>query len=365
MTPELRKINALLLTRADVKARLPVSEEEIKAAYEADKEKFNIPEKRRVLQLSFTDKAEAEKAYAELAKAANFVEAAVKLGYKESDFDLGLLTRKDMIDPKIAEAAFGLKKDELSKPVDGQFTIALLRVGEIVPGKQRTFDEVKQEIADRLAEERASQEIQALHEKVENERSAGKSLKEIAEALKLPFREIAETDRTGKTGDGKPAIDGADAAKIAEAAFAGAVGIEPEATDLGDGGYAWVDVLAITPEKQKSFEEVKDEVKANALEADRRKEITALAAKLVERLGKGETMEALAAETGAKVEKTAAITRNTSPPGLPQNAVQQAFALPKGGATSAPAAGRQGAHHPARRRCHSRADTDAGADRAA
>ena len=43
MTPELRKINALLLTRADVKARLPVSEEEIKAAYEADKEKFNIP----------------------------------------------------------------------------------------------------------------------------------------------------------------------------------------------------------------------------------------------------------------------------------------------------------------------------------
>ena len=76
-------------------------------------------------------------------------------------------------------------------------------------------------------------------------------------------------------------------AKIAEAAFAGAVGIEPEATDLGDGGYAWVDVLGITPEKQKSFEEVKDEVKTNALEADRRKEVTALAAKLVERLGKG------------------------------------------------------------------------------
>ena len=29
------------------------------------------------------------------------------------------------------------------------------------------------------------------------------------------------------------------------------------------------------------------------------------------------------------------MTRNTSPQGLPQNAVQQAFALPKGGATSA------------------------------
>jgi peptidyl-prolyl cis-trans isomerase D len=33
------------------------------------------------------------------------------------------------------------------------------------------------------------------------------------------------------------------------------------------------------------------------------------------------------------------VTRNTSPPGLPQNAVQQAFALPKGGVTSAPSVG--------------------------
>ena len=106
VTPELRKINVLLLTRDDVKARLAVSEEEIKAAYEQDKEKFNIPEKRRVQQLAFPDKAAAEKAYAELAKAKNFKEAAAKLGFKESDIDLGLLARKDMIDPKIAEAAF-------------------------------------------------------------------------------------------------------------------------------------------------------------------------------------------------------------------------------------------------------------------
>jgi len=33
------------------------------------------------------------------------------------------------------------------------------------------------------------------------------------------------------------------------------------------------------------------------------------------------------------------VTRNTSPPGLSQNAVQQAFALPKGGAMSAPSVG--------------------------
>ena len=81
-----------------------------------------------------------------------------------------------MIDPKIADAAFALKKDELSKPVEGQFAIVLVRVSEIVPGKQRTFEEVKGEIKDRMAEERANQEMQTLHDKVENERSAGKPL---------------------------------------------------------------------------------------------------------------------------------------------------------------------------------------------
>jgi peptidyl-prolyl cis-trans isomerase D len=336
MTPELRKIGVLLLTRDAVKARVPVGEDEVKAAYEQDKEKYNIAEKRRVLQLSFADMAAADKAYAELAKAPNFVEAATKLGFKESDFDLGLLSRKDMIDPKIANVAFALKQDELSKPVEGQFSIALVRVSEIVPGKQRGYEEVKGEIADRIADERVGQEISALHEKVENERSAGRSLKEIGESLKLPFLEVPEIDRGGKTADGKPAIDHSDVAKIAEAAFAGAVGIEGEAADLGDGGYLWVDVLGITPQRQKSFEEVAADVKTRVMDADRRKEITAFATKLVERLANGETAEALAAELGAKLEKTPAVTRNTSPPGLPQNAVQQAFALPKGGATSAP-----------------------------
>jgi peptidyl-prolyl cis-trans isomerase D len=336
MTPELRKANVLILSRADVKALMPVTEEEIKAAYDADKGKYNIPEKRRVLQLSFPDKAAAEKAYAELAGAPNLIEAAAKLGFKESDIDLGLLARKDMIDPKIAEAAFSLNKDELSKPVDGQFSTVLVRVTEIVPGKQRPYDEVKNEIKDRLADERANNEIQALHEKVESERSSGKSLKEVAESLKLPFLEIAEIDRFGKTAAGTSATDRAEAAKIAEAAFAGSVGLEAEGIDLPDGGYVWADVLGVTPEKQKPFDDVKDAVKAAAMEAERRKEVTAVASKLVERLSKGESLEALAAEAGGKVEKTIPVTRNTSPPGLPQNAVQQAFALPKGGATSAP-----------------------------
>jgi peptidyl-prolyl cis-trans isomerase D len=343
LTPELRKVNVLLLTREEARARVPVSDEEIRSAYDADQDKYNIAEKRHILQLPFPDKAAAEKTYAELAKAKNFKEAAAKLGFKESDIDLGVLTRRDMIDPKIADAAFALKKDELSKPVEGQFAIVLLRVTEIVAGKQRTFDEVKAEIRDRIADERVGQEIQALHEKVENERSAAKSFKEIAGSLKLPYREIAEIDRAGRTAGGTPAIEHNEAAKVAEAAFAGAVGVEAEATDLADGGYVWVEVLAVTPEKQKTFEAVQADVKAAAIAEEKGKETAALATKLVERLNKGEPLDGIAKETGAKVEKTNPLMRITpAPAGLTQGAIQQAFALPKGGASSTLAADRKG-----------------------
>jgi peptidyl-prolyl cis-trans isomerase D len=335
MTPELRKIRVLLLTREEVKARTNIDEEEIKAAYEKDRERFNVPERRTITQLSFPDKAAAEKAYAELSGAKDFKEAAGRLGFKESDIELGSLARKDMIDPRIAEVAFALKPGELSKPVDGQFAVVLLRVGEIVAGKQRTYEDVKGEIKERLADERASRELHALHEKVENERSAGKTLSEIGTDLKLPFREIAAIDRSANGPDGKPAFEHAEAARIAQAAFAGAVGVEPESVDLSDGGYVWVDVIAVTPEKQKPYDAVAAEVKAGVIEQERRKEIAAVAARLVERLNAGESFDALAKEMSAKADKTAPITRNTTPEGLPRNAVQLAFTLPKGGATSA------------------------------
>jgi peptidyl-prolyl cis-trans isomerase D len=334
--PERRKINVLALTRDAAKQRTSVSEDELKAGYDADKEKFNIPEMRRITQLTFPDKAAAEAAYAELSKAGNLAEAIAKLGFKDSDIELGLLAKRDMIDGKIAAAAFALPKDELSQPVDGQFATVLLRVSEIVPGKQRSFEDVKGEISGRLAEERANLELQALHEAIENDRYSGKPLREIAEKLKLPFLEIADIDRTGKTADGKPAVAEADAAKVAQAAFSGNAGVEAEAVELTDGGYAWVDVLQVTPEQQKTFAEVAAEVKTQFMDQQRRSEVSNLATKFVDRLNQGEALEAVATAADAKAETTNPVTRSTSPPGLTANAVQQAFTLPKGRAASAP-----------------------------
>ncbi|HWB46599.1 MAG TPA: SurA N-terminal domain-containing protein [Hyphomicrobiaceae bacterium] len=332
VVPELRKFSLVYITQDEAKARTPVSDEEVKAAYEQDKESFNIPEKRHIQQLSFKDRAAAEKAYAELSKAKDFKAAAEKLGFKESDYDLGPMTRKAMIDSKIADAAFALKKGELSQPIEGAFTTVLVRVTEIEPGKIRTFDDVKGEIRDRIAGERVSQELQKVRDAVDNDRDAGKPLNEIAEALKLPFKGDVEADRAGKTADGKPALDLKDVNAIVEGVFGATPGIDADTVELSDGGYAWINLLSVTPAKQKPYEDAKAAVEEKYLEAEKRREINAAAAKMAERLKQGETLAKIAAEVGTKVEKTGAITRTTVPQGLTANAVQQAFAVAKDGA---------------------------------
>lgn len=335
---EERKANLLLVSRDAVLARVKIGDDEVKAAYDTAKETYNVPEKRQVSQLTFADKAAAEKAYAELSKAKDFDEAAAKLGFPASDIQLGLLTKAEMIDPKIADAAFKLKKDELSRPVEGQFSVVLLRVTGIEPGKQRSFNEVKGAIRERIAAERVGREVQALHDKIEAGRTKGTLLKEIAEEIKLPFQEIPAITRLGKTNEGNAAISHPDAARIAQAFFAATPGVETEVVELTDGGYAWFDLLGVTPERQRTFDEVKAEVRTNFMEAERRKEIASLVTKEIDALGPGEGLDKIAKALGGKVERTAPVKRTANPPpaGFTAAMLQQVFALPKGGTASAP-----------------------------
>jgi peptidyl-prolyl cis-trans isomerase D len=340
--PEERKASLLLVSREQALQRVQVTDEEVKAAYEAAKGTYDVPEKRRILQLTFPDKAAAEKGYAELSKAKDtkaFNEAAAKLGFSASDMQLGsgLLTKAEMIDAKIAAAAFSLKKDELSRPVEGQYAVVLLRIPEIAEGKTRTFDEVKGEIRDRIAGDRVGQQLQGLHERIEAGRAKGTQLKDIAEEQKLALVELAGLTRTGKSADGKALISHADAPRIGDAVFAATPGVETEIIELSDGGFAWFELLDVTPERQKTFEEITAEVKASFLEQERREAVAGLVANHLAERKPGEGLERIAKALNAKVERTPPLKRTDAPPtGLTPSVLKQAFELAKGDAGSAP-----------------------------
>lgn len=337
VTPELRKLAMLVVSVDNLAGKMEVADEDVKASYEDSKKDYDVPEKRRIQQIAFKDKAAAEAAKAALASGKSFGEVAKEAGAKDADIDLGLVTKANLIDPKIAEAAFALDKDTVSDVVEGRFATVLLRVTDIQPAVTRTFDDVKGDVRAKLARQKAEQQLQTIIDQVDDQRLAGKTLKEIADILKLEFIEIEGTDRYNKTKDGKPAINLPDALAVISAAFQSDVGLENEPIELRGGGLAWFDVLGITATKQKPFDEVKDEVKKLAIEQERARLVSDLAAKLVERANNGEAMATLAAEAGgATLDTTPPFNRTTDPHGLSKEAVAKAFTLEKARAASAP-----------------------------
>lgn len=262
MTPEYRKVQVLTLGVDELKKQITISDEDIAKSYEATKDGYNKPEERRIQQIAFKDRATAEAALKDLRDGKkSFTDVAKEAGAKDTDVDLGLIPRKSLIDPRIADVAFALEKDKYSDVVEGRFATVILRVTQIEPGVIRTLADVKDQVRDKLATEKAKSDMQNKHDEIEDNRIAGKTLSEIAGTSKLAFKEIPATDAMGMTPDGQPVMETPDLRKIVTRAFAPDNSSDDTALELSDGGYAWVNVLSTEAPKQKPYDQVKDQVK--------------------------------------------------------------------------------------------------------
>lgn len=342
MTPEYRKFEVVFLSADDLKKTIEISDTDIAAEYEKTKESYNTPEMRRIQQIAFKDKAAAGAAKAALDSGKSFGEVATQAGAKDTDVDLGLIAKNALIDKKVADAAFALEKDKISEVIEGTFATVIVRVTQIEPGVVKTLDDVKGDVKEKLTAAKARDVLQEKHDEIDDERNAGKTLKEISDARKLTYKEVAAADNRGIGPDGQPVLDATDLRKVMENVFSPDAGTDQMSFEVSDGKYAWINYLSSEAPKQKTFDEVKDEVKAQHMTSERNRLISELAAKLAGRINNGEPMSAVAPETGGKsVQKTDAVTRSTVPQGLSEAAVAQAFALQPGKAGTAETADRQ------------------------
>ena len=149
--PEFRKITVLSLTPGDLAKPDAVSDADAKAYYEQRKDNYGKPEKRELHQMAFPNEEEAAAARDRISKGATFDDVAKDRGMKPSDTELGTVTKADIIDPAVADAAFALKSGETSAPVKGRFGIALLQVGKIEPGEEKTYEQVAAQIKNEIA----------------------------------------------------------------------------------------------------------------------------------------------------------------------------------------------------------------------
>ena len=340
--PEFRKFGALAVTPESVKDRVQIADDDLKAAFDKDKDKLGTPERRRVQQIAFPDKAAADTAYQKIQSGTGFVDIAKEHGVNEVDLDLGMLKRSDMADSAIADAAFKLEKDKVSEPVTGVLgKTVLLRVTEIQPGKMVTFDVAKPELEKKLLKDRAQSAIFDLHDRIEDERAAGTQLSEVAEKFKLTYQVFDPVDRQGKSLDGK-VVDLPLKTDLLNAVFATEVGVENDPLDAKDEGLIWYEVLGITPQQLKPFDQVKDEVKKDWSLDEQRTRLVKYTEDLVKQLSGGKTLEDVAKDLKTQAVPTEPLKRDGLTINVLPVAVTQAFALPQGGYGSAPSGVEEG-----------------------
>lgn len=341
--PEYRKISYIKLEPEDLAAPDAVTSEELRADYEKRKESYRTPATRTVEQLTFPSREAADAAAAKLAAGTSFDDLVKAEGKTSADVLLGDFTKERMPDAKIADAAFAVAQDGGTTPVvEGAFGPVILRVTNIRPDAVRSFDEVKEELRKEIALDAAREQLVGLHDKIEDERAGGVSVKEIAEQLKLKLVTVDAVDASGKDQNGDEVKDLPEPRALLQEVFKADVGTDTLAVNIGRDGSAWFDVEEIIPARDRTLDEVRDEVAADWTAEQQRAALAAKAKELKERIEKGAKLADIASELGLVVESKTGLTRATNDATLSPAAVIAAFAGPNGHVANAPGIGGDG-----------------------
>jgi peptidyl-prolyl cis-trans isomerase D len=122
---------------------------------------------------------------------------------------------------------------------------------------------------------------------------------------------------------------------VLSAAFTAEVHGENEPLRLpNDGGYFWYDVESITPSRERSLDEVKDQVETRWLDDQVAARLKTKAADMIDKIKAGTSFAEVAAADKLKVEWRPGIQRGSQPAGIPIAAIAVIFSTPKDTAAS-------------------------------
>lgn len=332
--PEYRKIAFVVISPEEIGKWSDVSDEDAKKVFEQRKEKLGSPEKRQIHQIVFPNAAEAQAARERLVAGTSFEDLGKERGLTASDVDLGLVT-KSSLDPAIGDAAFSLPAGEISQPIQGRLGTAIVKVDTIQPGIEAEYQSVAGEIKREIATERARVKVAELRDKMEDERGGGASVVDASQKLGLAPVTLDAVDRSGRGPGGQPLASIPQGLDVVSQAFNSDVGVDNDPISYR-GGYVWYDVLAITPSRDRSLDEVRDQVEQRWRQDQVATKLKAKATEMVQKLEQGGKLTDEASAVGVKVETAAGFKRDDSPAGVPAPVVQAAFRAAKDGAGQTP-----------------------------
>ncbi len=379
------KLDYALVKPEDLQAKITPDEAEIKAAYEKNKTKYQVPEKRvarfalidlnqlrqnaqisddelklqyqqNIQQFQLSNRvhvqhillmtvgktdAEAEEirqkaqdVLKQAKKGAKFEDLAKKYsedpGTKDKGGDLGWITQGQTV-PEFEKTAFGLEKDKISDLVKTQYGFHIIKVLDKETAHTKPFEEVKDSIKTPLLLSKADKQASVLADQLSAaiRRSNRTSLDDLAKQSHLTVGE------TRPVAPADPVLEFGNSQEAKEAIFRLRQG-ELSLPIRTDRGYIVLSVKEILPAHQGSLEEVRDKVVAELKLQKATEMARAKAEDLAKRLKADEKFDAAAKALGLDPKSSDLFARNGSISGAASGKQLSAAFQMKSGEVGAP-----------------------------
>ncbi|MEI9929431.1 MAG: SurA N-terminal domain-containing protein [Rhizomicrobium sp.] len=330
-TPDYRNVTVAVAGPEDVSASIKITDDQIKAAYEAKKAVYVVPEKRTVEQVSFSDEASAKAARSKIDGGLKFEDMAKAVG-KPVD------SRGDVSQDDLAAngaAVFALPLEGVSQPLKNFSTWILMHVSKITPGKTTTLDEAKPDIVKELTDQLAQNKLIDVSNAYTDATSSGAEFAQAAKKAGMRIVHVPAIDAQGLASDGSKVALPADPELVAQI-FAAEVGESGDPFQTKTGHTYVISVEGDTPPKPKSLDAVRVEATRLWTAEQTAKMLQQRAAEFAAEASKSGDLKGVAAKAGSPVLTGPAITRRQSDNIFSPDLVRNIFAAKSGGIASGP-----------------------------
>ncbi len=322
--PERRVVRYALNDISRIRQSVQVSDDELKPIYESRIQLYQVPNRVHVEHILFATRGKTDAEVEEIRKKADdvlkqatknakFEDLAKKYSEdttKDKGGDIGWIEQGQTV-AEFEKAAFSLPKGGISGLVKTQFGFHIIKVLDKETAHTKTFEEVKEtlrapallEKTDKLASDQAEQIAATIR------KSSSMTLDALAKEFHLEVSEtrpVAATDAVLELGNSQ---------EIKEAIFRARPG-EVTQSIRTDRGYVVLAVKDIQAAHQGSLEEVRDRVSAELKKEMATAQASAKAQEMVRRVKVGEKLETVAKSLGFEFKTSDLFARNGSISGV-------------------------------------------------
>ncbi|MGH7011877.1 MAG: peptidyl-prolyl cis-trans isomerase, partial [Caulobacteraceae bacterium] len=305
MLPERRTITLVRFSAAAVAPSIKLDPKAIQQAFAAQKASLTTPETRTIIQIPVRNPAEGAKAAKLLAAGGDPTQIARSLGAEPVIYTDQPLSA--IADPKIGAAAFAMKAGQTAGPISGTLGMAAIKVVKVTAGKAADFATAEPKIEADLRERQAEDQAYNQSQNFDNLREAGDTIAQAAQKVGAALVTVGPVDAKGQDANGKtnPLLD----AKMLKTAFAAAPGEETDLEDEGHGEYYALRIDKVLPPALPAIDQNRAALSAAYIQLGYLQALGAKAQSLIDAVKGGKSMDAVAAEVGAKVIKVPGMER--------------------------------------------------------